>query len=335
MDYFGWSLWHELLLGDPKWINSMDLNVEDEFMPDYDGWKQVFSKLDYVLEKTKLKGILGGCFHTSSRIPSILQSVDMEEGLHKATAEYKSKISFEFGMHSTFGLNDLPLAGRYPEVLEQDIKLCSILGGTSIVEHPPPRTKENITKPMVELLTSEKVVNLLKNTEISLSWENMQNYKSFFGNLQNLVDFRNALGDKLNEIGEPQLIKQHLFCLDTGHLLVWRHKQRKGKRYADRIIEEFLPKFAKYLKVYHIHANDGRNDNHCTPFSLDFFDHPSRRGIRKKRFTKYSSLVMEWIKICEQYKRLEGRHIHIEALKMPFSLQQFISFGNRIKNLLE
>ncbi|MHA1341942.1 MAG: hypothetical protein ACTSRZ_18895 [Promethearchaeota archaeon] len=337
-DYYGWSLWTELMLGDKLWVKSLDLEneIEDEFVPDVNCWSLVFSKLRKVLKESGLERKTGGCFHTSMNIPLILKNVGLENELKKAIQLIKKEIDFQFGMHSSFTKNDIILNKNYPNVLKKDLELCSILNGVTIVEHPPEYIKKKQIKLMVDELTSPQIIQLLKTNEIILSWENMSGNK-LMGNLKNLIEFRNMLKDKLEEIGEKDLINRHLFCLDTGHLLLWRSHYFTGKWFADKIIEEALPEFSKYINVFHIHGNDGRKDNHCVPFSLEFFNHDSRKGINKKKFLENSKIVLNWLKICEEYKKssfVESRHIHLEALKLPFSLNQFIEFGKLIAQIL-
>ena len=42
---------------------------------------------------------------------------------------------------------------------------------------------------------------------------------------------------------------------------------------------------------------------------------------------------MDWIEICEQNKELDKRHIHLEIVRMPFSLNQLIEIGKQIKKI--
>ncbi|MFX0098867.1 MAG: TIM barrel protein [Candidatus Hodarchaeota archaeon] len=335
MDFFGFSLWHDLITGDKKWTDSLELGDPREFDIEEDGWKLVFSRLQQVLHDSGLKNGLGACFHTSSRIPGIISdpAFDIYEPFKLARDDFKKRIPFEFGMHSTFGLQDLPLSGYYPGVLAEDIRLATKLGATCIVGHPP-KDKKVCIRPFVDELTSNQVVDTLKSTSITLNWENM-GPNNFFGSLKSLLEFHDALSDKLREIGYEGLIKQHQFCLDTGHLLLWRHQVKLGLKKAQKEIEQYLPDFAKNLKSYHIHSNDGTSDNHIIPGSLEFFDHPSRKGINKKRFLKHSEDVMDFLKTCDEYKGIEGRHVHLEALKLPFSLNQVIEFGRKYKELIK
>lgn len=335
MDFFGWSIWTELLTGDTKWIKALDLQIQDEFEPISQNWTQIFSKLSYVLKENGLNGKIGACLHTSSNVPMILHNVGMIDEFLTAKKEFEKNIPFAYGMHSTFGHNDLVTRGNYSEILKKDILLCESMGGTCIVEHPPDDTEQSIIEKVVDELISPPIIDILKNTQIKLAWENMSSHKAVFSELKNLVIFRERLSDKLQEIGALGLIENHQFCLDTGHLLLWRNRNKKGKKYADRQIEEFLPQFAKNIKAFHIHANNGKNDNHIVPYSLEFFDDKSRQGIKPKTFQKNSEITSEWLKICHQNKKLDGIHWHIEALILPFSLNQFIEYGKHLGRLFK
>jgi len=341
MDYFGFSLWTELMIGDKLWLNSLELEFEDEFVPDVDGWAQIFSKLHKVLILSGLNKKLGACLHTSMNIPLILKNTGMENNLKIVMKSFSEKNPFQFGMHSSFTENDLILNKDYKKVLKKDLELCSILNAVAIVEHPPlPGKSKSLNrkyqiKEMIEELTSNEIISLLESNKIILCWENMGNENEFFGDISNLIEFKNLLDDKLSEIGKKELIKRHLFCLDTGHLLLWSDKNSNGLNYANKVIEECIPEFAKNILVFHIHANDGNGDNHIVPFSTEFFDHPSRKNINKEKFLENSKRVMAWLEICEDYKKINGRHLHIEALTLPFSLNQFIEFGQKLNEILK
>jgi len=339
LDYYGWSLWTELLTGSKVWEQSMDLNGDldkdnDEFVPDFHGWNSIFSKLEYVIKQAGLNPDYGGCFHTSSNIPSILRNVGLIEDFQKSLDNYSSKFPIEIGMHSTFGNKDLILNPSYYEVLQRDIILAESIRATTIVEHPPLGPKDTINQ-MIDELTTSRFIDLLEHTNVTLSWENMPGVNRFFSSLGNLITFRDGLGDKYAELGKKGLINKHKFCLDTGHLLITISSRSLKKTDKNREIDEYLPIFASNLKVFHIHANSGKKDEHLIPFSLEFFDEPSRKRINKKRFLKNSAVVMDWLAICGEHKNrgVRNRHIHLEALNPPFSLGEFIVFGKRLKTL--
>lgn len=237
----------------------------------------------------------------------------------------------EMGMHSSFSAGEHVGEGKFPSILEKDVRYAQLLGATSIVEHFP-KIIENKIHELVAELCSESILKLLRPSKMILAWENL-GPDTMAGSLEYLLDFRNALEDKLREIGEPEIINQHLFCLDTGHLLLYRDNAKIGLQATNAEIERYLPAFAKKLKVFHIHANDGQNDQHLTPLSLEFFDAPNRAGIDQTKFLNNSETVVDWIKTCEKNKKVEGRHLHVEALRLPLSLNQIVEFGRRLSEL--
>jgi hypothetical protein len=94
------------------------------------------------------------------------------------------------------------------------------------------------------------------------------------------------------------------------------------------------PLFARDIKVFHIHANDGKSDQHLTPGSLDHFDHPTRKAVDKKRFLSCSNDVLGFLETCDQHKGMAGRHVHVEALRLPITLGQLAEFGQKYANIL-
>ncbi|MBN2151176.1 MAG: hypothetical protein JW839_07025 [Candidatus Lokiarchaeota archaeon] len=335
-DYFGFSLWHELLAGNADWISTLELGDPREFDPEEDGWRDIFSRLGRVHAESGLAGALGACFHVSSDFAAMVldPGFDLVGPFDSAREGFSDRIPFELGMHCTFGLADLPLAGKYPAVLKRDLELAGAIGACCIVCHPP-KGRENRIVEFVDELASEPVTEALtrSNPDVLLAWENA-GADSFFGSLEHYLEFRDRLADRLAAAGHSKLLGRHVFCLDTGHLLVWKYRGKKGKRGAAKEIEAALPSFAKLVKVFHIHANDGSGDQHLTPGSLYNFDHPTRKSVNKKRFLACSKEVLDFLETCEQNKGIAGRHVHVEALRMPFSLRAISEFGRSYSTLL-
>ncbi|MEX2680789.1 MAG: hypothetical protein Q6373_004265 [Candidatus Sigynarchaeota archaeon] len=335
-DYFGFSLWHELLAGNADWMKTMELGDPREFDPEVDGWNDIFSRLASVHAESGLSDALGACFHVSSDFAAMM--VDPGFNLLKtfisARKKFSEKIPFELGMHCTFGKADLPLGGKYPAVLKRDLELADTVGACCIVCHPP-KGIENRMEQFAGELASEPVIEVMTQSspKILLAWENA-GPDSFFGSLEHYLEFRNLLADKLAAAGQSTLLERHVFCLDTGHLLVWKYKGKKGKRDAQKEIEATLPSFAKLVKVFHIHANDGKSDQHLTPGSFYDFDHPTRKSVNKKRFIACSNEVFGFIETCELNKGIAGRHVHVEALRLPFTLRAISEFGRSYSILL-
>jgi sugar phosphate isomerase/epimerase len=309
-------------LGDPQ-----ELDFEsDETNP----WDIIFHGLQDCLEKSGLANRMGGCLHTSSAIPAFFENPMFHAFPYyqKAVQKATRKMPLEMGMHSSFSAGEHLGEGKFPQILQKDVRYAQLLGATSIVEHFP-KASHHQTSELVAELCSEPILKILRSSNIILAWENL-GPDCRAGSLEYLIDFRNALEDKLREIGESAIINQHLFCLDTGHLLLFRDNAEIGLQATNAEIERCMPDFARKLKVFHIHSNDGRNDQHLTPFSLEFFEYPNREGIDQEKFLTNSATVMDWMKICDAHKKIEGRHVHIEALRLPLSLNQIVEFGKRL-----
>ncbi|NMC07158.1 MAG: hypothetical protein GYA24_18220 [Candidatus Lokiarchaeota archaeon] len=334
-DFFGFSLWHELLAGNGDWMSSLELGDPREFDPEEDGFKNIFARLERVRSDAGLTD-MGACFHVSSDFAAMLvdPGFNLLSPFNVARESLSKRMPFELGMHCTFGLDDLPLAGKYPSVLKRDLALASAIGATCVVCHPP-KGLENRTGAFVDELVSPRVIDAIEsNPGIMLAWENA-GADSLFGSLARLLEFKDMLADNLAAAGQPRLMEHHVFCLDTGHLLVWKYKGKQGKRKAEKEIEDALPVFAKRVKVFHIHANDGTGDFHLVPGALDHFDHPTRKTVDKKRFIERSSDALGFLETCERNKGIGGRHVHVEALRLPFTLGSLGTFGKAYLELRE
>ena len=326
-------------MNDPAWAQSLEIPPEPEFEPDISGWGTLFSKLNYVMDESGLSGKLGGCFHLLSRAPKFLINMDLMGEFREAQKRYRATHglqSLEIGLHCTTGIENLVLGGNFAQNLAKDIQIGEAMGATSIVEHAP-EGPNNVIKEAVEELATDPVIKLMQSTNINFCWENKACYppkkNRFFGSIKAMVEFRIALMDKLKEIGHPELIVRNIFCFDTGHLLTWR--QTHIDHYdVDKEIEEYLPEFAKHIKVFHIHINSGRMDNHTTPFATEFLDHPTRKGMTEQIVQENSARVMEWLKICNEHKGIEGRHLHLEATSNPFTLDHYITFAKQLNSIL-
>ena len=331
-DYFGFSLWHDLFAGNLDWMQSMAIDSPASFDPEEDGWDIIFSRLEQVLKESGLEGKLGGCFHVSREVAAMHADPRFQllQGFDRARKKFMDKIPFELGMHCKFGADDLPLAGNYPAVLAEDLQLAGVMGASCIVCHPP-KGMVDMTDAFIKELTSDAVIDALSATNTLLAWEN-EGPDCFFGSLSHLLSFRESLTKQLDELGRNDLVERHVFCLDTGHLLYWRDRGILGKLRATEDIDGILPLFAQKIKVFHIHSNDGTADQHLTPGSFDLFDHPNRVDVNRKKFAENSQDVTSFLQVCEDYKSIAGRHVHIEALKLPFTLSQLAGYGREYQS---
>ncbi|MHA1682455.1 MAG: TIM barrel protein [Promethearchaeota archaeon] len=330
MDYFGFSIWTPLFMGSADWSSSLELGGPDDFDPEGDSWKGIFNGLAKVLKESDVSREMGGCLHISSDIARMCADTRLFNilGRYKeAAGAFKKKIPFELGVHCLFGKEENPLGSLYSTTFLSDISNAEALGATTLVAHPPYNPSYNhadYIKMLVDEVTRDELLDALEQRSTIIAWENM--IEGQFSNLKELIDFRCALADKLDDIGRGHLKKQHLFCLDTGHLYLWLEHHHDRSR-AMRNIDEHLPAFARDLKAFHIHANDGTRDHHVTPLSREFLDHPSRHGINSDKFLECSGIIQEWMKLCNKNAKIQGRHVHLEADTVPFTLQQFIDYG--------
>jgi Xylose isomerase-like TIM barrel len=334
MDLFGITLWTPLFYADRDWLSSMEVGTQDDFDPEDDLWDKLFSKLEKMLVESGKSKTLGGCYHISSeiaRLTSDKKDFEIYPTYIKARNKFMEKFAFELGIHVSFSPNQYPLLEKFHSNFISDMNFCKTLEATSMVMHPaanPSYNHQDYMKLFVDDITTDDICDTLSDSSVVLGWENM--ISGQFSSLRSLVEFREMLVDKLKEIGRGNLIDQHQLCFDTGHLILWKAKH-PSLSLAEKEIEEYLPKFAKNLKVYHIHANDGTMDFHITPTSTDFFEHKSRRGLKPELFNQYSTEVKGWIDICRANHGLENVHIHMETDKVPFSLDQTIDFAKSLK----
>ncbi len=329
MEFYGFSLWHDLLTGSQPWLDSLALGDADNFDPSRDGFAKVFNALRRVLTESGLQGKLGGCFHTSSNFPDLMERFELFAAFSTAREAFAKEIPLELGMHCSFNAQDLPLTGHYPEVLHRDFDLATKLGAVTVVAHFPARAEDTTAALIGELLSKPVIQTFRQFPKLTLCWEN-QGPTEFFGSIAHMLHFRDHLVESLRLAGAKDLIGRHLFCLDTGHLVYWVNQNKGGVRASFNEIDTYLPRLARFLKVFHIHANDGAGDNHLVPHSDAFFDHKSRAGINLERFQANSKIVDEWIKICYRNRGIPGLHVHVEALKIPFSLEQIASYGKNL-----
>ncbi len=329
MEFYGFSLWHDLLTGSQPWLDSLALGNADDFDPSGDGFTKVFNALRRVLDESGLSGNLGGCFHTSSNFPEIMERFDLLPAFIAARDAFAKEIPLELGMHCSFNAQDLPLAGRYPEVLQRDFELATKLGAVTVVAHFPARAEDTTAALIDELLSKPIIQTFRQFPKLALCWEN-QGPMEFFGSIAHMLHFRDHLVESLKLAGAKDLIDRHLFCLDTGHLVYWANQNARGMDASFKEIVLYLPHLARFLKVFHIHANDGAGDNHLVPHSDAFFDHKSRAGVKLDRFLANSKIVDDWLKICYRHRGIPGLHVHVEALKMPFSLEQIATYGHHV-----
>lgn len=333
MEFFGYTIWTELFTGSAEWIRSLELGDPAAFDPEEGSWEDIFAGLARVIEGAGLKGKMGGCLHVSSEIASMCSNTETFSILSRYLAArdaFTGSIPFELGVHRAF--NDVvnPLGREHANSFLADLHAAKLLEATTLVAHPPRNFSydhREIERLFIDEVTRPGICDALAGTSITVAWENM--IEGQYSSLRELIRFREALVDRLNEAGFGKLASQHRLCFDTGHLLIWR-AHHPSARYADDEIEACLPEFARDLKAYHLHANDGSSDYHVTPGSLAFFDHATRSGLETGKFQECSRLMDGWLQTCETHAGIEGRHVHLEADKVPFGLDQYMDYGRSL-----
>ena len=337
IDYFGYTLWTDLFMGHPDWLSSLNLGKTEDFDPEEDDvWGKLFGGLKQVLQESGLDKNMGAVFHVSSQIAEMTLNEEIFEiapSYWKAREEFEQEIPLDIGLHCQFNDKVNPLGEDYHAAFLKDLDLAQKFKASTMVAHPPKNfsyDRKEFMDLFLDDVLSDELVDALAKTSIIISWENM--IAGQFSSLKSLVEFREALGERLSDMGEKDLIKQHRFCLDTGHLLMWK-ANHPSQALAQAVIDEYLPKFSENLNVFHIHANDGSSDSHITPFSTEFMDHKTRSGINPELFQTCSNTVVGWLNICNAGKKLSGRHIHLETDNVPFRLEQTIEFGKRYSKL--
>lgn len=338
MDFFGYTLWTELIMGDPNWFTSLELGDPNDMDPEGDFWPIIFNGLKRVLTQSGLAPQMGGCLHISYAMGQQITNTaqfDILPHFLAAMKEFQTQMPFELGLHMTFNDTVNPLGRDYKKTFLDDLENTKKLGATTMVVHPVKNwsyPRSEIMEMMVNDATQPEINDALRNSNIIIAWENM--IEGQFSSLDQLLQFRAKLIERLIETGNKDLVEKHQLCLDTGHLLIWR-ANHPSLVLADKEIDTYLPEFAKNIKVFHIHANDGSSDFHITPHSTQFMEHKTRYGLNLEKFKACSQKVNEWLKICNQNAKLPNRHMHMETDKVPFSLEQTIEFGKLYKNLIK
>ncbi len=217
----------------------------------------------------------------------------------------------EVGYHINFAHDNLPLAPGFISTFKDAMQMCQSLDARVCVMHAPLITTADTDADFAALMASNEVLDAMRLNDTILCWENAQDTPAPYRYLDALLRWRDRLKSVLDKKGRAEFIDRHQFCFDTGHLLV--SLQRDGAS-SDQVTR-YLPEFAKHVKVFHIHANDGKKDQHLTPF-LQFppggFS-ATKGPVDEGMFLANSQLVLEWLATCDQNASIDGRHVHMEV----------------------
>ena len=319
MEYFGFNFPNDFLLGDPKWLKRLGVGLSpDEFDPFNHGLHAMFDILDRVVKEGWTGQGRGGCYMFNHAFPGVLKNLGLLQRFVEARTTFlaRNHAAFEAAVHVSTGKRDFPLEGRYHRVLKEGLEACEVINANALVVHPPEGSRD-VTDELTRLFYSSPITRLLSRTGASLHVENGV-HDEFFGSLRNVMGFLDRLSDEWSASGFKSLLPRVRFCLDTGHLLLWRHHHPDGIDMADKEIDLILPEYAKRTGVLHVKAcNAGKE--YITPFT--------REGTL---FQENSRKVMDWLSVVKRVPPSCPRLFCMEIPKRNFKIRDIIAFGKRL-----
>jgi sugar phosphate isomerase/epimerase len=320
MDYIGFSIYQRLFMGDRQSLADIKAARDD---PD-----AIFTALattvDTLVNAFVNKHHVGGVVHFCDLESLFGQDIITQPWQDVERAWYaRRSYPFALGFHVNFSHDNLPLATGFVDTFRKTMSLCNSLGVDAVVMHAPLITTKDTDRDFIEIMTSPRVVDAMNLCKASICWENAQDTIATYRDLGRLVAWRRQLVDRLEQQGHRDLARRQLFCFDTGHLLL--SLQRDGASATQ--VTRHLPDFAKHVKVFHIHANDGTKDQHLIPF-LDVKKY-KLDAVNERRFKENSQLVTSWVHTCLQQGQIDGRHVHVES-GPPMPVDEIIAFYQRL-----
>jgi sugar phosphate isomerase/epimerase len=320
MDYIGFSIYPKLFMGDKQSLADINATGDDPEAI----FPAMATTLDKVVEEFGARHHVGGVVHFCDIEHLFRQDLITQpwRDVERAWAA-RRRYPFVLGFHIPFSHEELPLAPGFIDTFQRTMTLCKDLDVESVVMHAPLIRTADIDKDFLDLMTSEPIIDAMISCNANLCWENAQDTPAYYRALDRLVAWRQRLADRLVDEGHKDLAARQLFCLDTGHLTLSLQRDGAGEDQVTR----HLPEFARHVKVFHIHANDGTRDQHLVPF-LDVKKHQLVE-VNKKRFVANSRLAMSWVHTCLSLSKVDGRHVHLES-SAPMPLEELITFYHRL-----
>jgi len=165
------------------------------------------------------------------------------------------------------------------EKMKRCLKATRLLGCPYMVVHPimpfgiedKDLGKEAETRALNRAFFTE-LLKTAHEEEVTIALENMPMPHFSIGSPEEIMDF-------VKEMNDDRL----LICLDTGHVSVYDSRQP----------HEALPVFGDYLKVTHVHDNNGKNDLHLLPYHGVIDWDAFSRALRESGFDGVLSLETE------------------------------------------
>ncbi|NMC04661.1 MAG: hypothetical protein GYA24_05585 [Candidatus Lokiarchaeota archaeon] len=316
MDYIGFSIYQRLFLGDRQSLADVGAaSDEPEAI-----FPAVANSLDRIVAELGTKHGVGGVLHFCDIDHLFSQDLIAQpwRDAEKAWAA-RRRYPFLLGSHIPFSHDVLPLAPGFVDNFRQATSMCSDLGVDSLVLHAPLIRTTDTDTSFLDLMTSPPIIDAMASCSAFMCWENAQDTDAYYRDIGRLVAWRQRLVDRLVDMGCRQIADRQLFCFDTGHLLLSLQRDGAGQEQ----VMTHLPEFARHVKVFHIHANDGTRDQHLIPF-LDLKKHHLPE-VNPARFVANSKLVMSWIDLVLSHGMIDGRHVHLES-GPPMPVEDVLAF---------
>lgn len=219
------------------------------------GFDAVDVNLDHLLSPTEISdGKHARVFDCESEEEMLSYFKPWKDAAEKYGIDnYQAHAPFRSYVHGAGEYNDYLI-----EVLKRTIIGCDYIGCHCLIVHPFFNRYDEMMTPEEEwelnINNYAKLIPLAKKHHVTICLENM-----FTGHRGKIYaaccsDFATACKyvDTLNEMAGEEIFG---FCLDTGHALLL------GKDIKHAIIQ-----LGHRIKAFHVHDNDGRNDQHLAPY---------------------------------------------------------------------
>nr|MDO8119642.1 TIM barrel protein [Candidatus Sigynarchaeota archaeon] len=320
MDYIGISIYSKTI-----YENQMfrDLGIDAEDLGD--AFKGLLKMVDSLATRFSTeKRPLGVTIHLCDI--AMLKFDWVREPWLDAVRTTRLSHPLEVGYHINFAHENLPIAPGFVNTFKDAMDMCRQLGAKVCVMHAPLMITKDTDADFAALMACDDVLDAMGSNDTVLCWENAQDTPAPYRFLDALLGWRRRLNGVLEQKGRAEFINRHQFCLDTGHLLV--SLQRDGA--ASDQVTKYLPEFAKNVRVFHLHANDGSKDQHLTPLLMCSQDRlgPGKIPIDQGAFLKNSEIVLDWMATCDRNATLDARHVHLEV-DVPTSIASIERFYKR------
>ncbi|MHA1794145.1 MAG: hypothetical protein ACTSVI_16000 [Promethearchaeota archaeon] len=217
-----------------------------------------------------------------------------------------------------------PLKRGFQDKMEQLFELYKSFGMKNITVHFP-LNKSDTSKELIEELTSEGFLNLLNTNKVSIDLENNW-HGSYFGFVENTIDFFQRLKNKLSDLGRKELFKFFGMTFDTGHFFA---QYRIAGRDLEAALTTYFSELKDKIRTLHIHGNDGTDDQH-----LCFRKWTGKRdGVNTDIFKENQEIFLGALKNLDLKRRARNEDwdiVVISEIGRPFTREQFLEHSDLI-----